>query len=230
MKFLESEARNLGDDVVNGGLEAGRRFAGDVVWNLIEGVADSEFGGNFRDRKPGRFGGEAELRLRGFISMTIMRPLSGFTENWMFEPPVSAHGANDGEARVAHDLVFLVRERLDGRDGDAVAGVHAHGIKVFDGANDHAVVGLVAHHLHLVFLPANERFLDEDFVHRRKIDTFFGQLLVLIAVANATAGAAEGVGGPDDEEIFRCDRRWPSRPCCGRYRPGRPGRSRALIP
>ena len=58
LKFLESEARNLGDDVVNGGLEAGRRFAGDVVWNLIEGVADSEFGGNFRDRKPGRFGGK----------------------------------------------------------------------------------------------------------------------------------------------------------------------------
>ena len=32
----------------------------------------------------------AELReTRGFISMTIMRPLSGLTENWMLEPPVS---------------------------------------------------------------------------------------------------------------------------------------------
>ena len=113
------------------------------------------------------------------------------------------HGADNGEARVAHNLVFLVRERLDWCDGNTIAGVHAHGIKVFDGANDHAVVGLVAHDLHLVFLPANERFLDEDFVHRRKIDTFFGQLLVLIAVvSNATAGAAEGVGGPDDEGEF----------------------------
>ena len=26
---------------------------------------------------------------RGFISMTIMRPLSGFTANWMLHPPVS---------------------------------------------------------------------------------------------------------------------------------------------
>ena len=32
----------------------------------------------------------AELRLtRGFISMMTMRPFSGLTPNWMFEPPVS---------------------------------------------------------------------------------------------------------------------------------------------
>jgi hypothetical protein len=32
----------------------------------------------------------AELRdTRGFISITIMRPVSGHTENWMLEPPVS---------------------------------------------------------------------------------------------------------------------------------------------
>ena len=32
----------------------------------------------------------AELReTRGFISMTIIRPLSGLTANWMLDPPVS---------------------------------------------------------------------------------------------------------------------------------------------
>jgi len=47
-----------------------------------------------------------------------MRPFSGLTPNWMFEPPVShTHGADDGEALVAHDLKFLVGQRLDGRDG-----------------------------------------------------------------------------------------------------------------
>ena len=30
-----------------------------------------------------------ERDTRGFISMTIMRPLAGLTENWIFEPPVS---------------------------------------------------------------------------------------------------------------------------------------------
>ena len=40
-------------------------------------------------------------------------------------------------------------QRLDGRDGDAVAGVDAHRIEVLDGADDDAVVGLVAHDFHL---------------------------------------------------------------------------------
>ncbi len=40
--------------------------------------------------KPVALDASAELRLtRGFISMTTMRPVSGWTANWMFEPPVS---------------------------------------------------------------------------------------------------------------------------------------------
>ena len=40
--------------------------------------------------KPVAFDASAELRdTRGFISMTIMRPVSGHTENWMLDPPVS---------------------------------------------------------------------------------------------------------------------------------------------
>ena len=39
---------------------------------------------------PVAFEARAELReTRGFISMTTMRPLAGFTANWIFEPPVS---------------------------------------------------------------------------------------------------------------------------------------------
>jgi hypothetical protein len=40
--------------------------------------------------KPVAFDARAELRLtRGFISITIMRPSSGSTANWMLQPPVS---------------------------------------------------------------------------------------------------------------------------------------------
>ena len=40
--------------------------------------------------KPVALLASAELRdTRGFISMTIIRPVSGWTANWMFEPPVS---------------------------------------------------------------------------------------------------------------------------------------------
>ena len=40
--------------------------------------------------KPVALEASAELRLtRGFISMTTMRPVAGFTANWMLQPPVS---------------------------------------------------------------------------------------------------------------------------------------------
>ncbi len=36
------------------------------------------------------FDASAELReTRGFISITTISPVAGFTANWMFEPPVS---------------------------------------------------------------------------------------------------------------------------------------------
>ena len=50
----------------------------------------ASFAAIFAIGKPVAFDASAELRdTRGFISMTIMRPLSGFTANWIFEPPVS---------------------------------------------------------------------------------------------------------------------------------------------
>ena len=88
----------------------------------------------------------AELRLtRGFISITTMRPFFGSTANWMLDPPVSTPISR----MIAIDasrmmLVLLVGEGLRGRHRDAVAGVDAHGVEVFDGADDHHVVGFLS--------------------------------------------------------------------------------------
>jgi hypothetical protein len=86
--------------------------------------------------------------------------------------------------------------------------VDAHGIEVFDGADDDAVVGLVAHDFHFVFLPAEEGFFDEDFVHGRKFDAASGnRFKFLLIVTDAAARAAERERGPDDErklaDLFR---------------------------
>src|SRR4029453_15365165 len=103
-----------------------------------------------------------ERDTRGFISMTTMRPSSGFPANWRFTPPrLRPDLADDGDGRVAHHLVLLVGERLGGRHGDGVARVHAHGIDVLDGADDDHVVGEVAHDLELELLPPDHRLLDE---------------------------------------------------------------------
>src|SRR5690606_27897462 len=99
----------------------------------------------------------------------------------------------------AHDLVFLIGQGLRRGDGDGVAGVHAHRVEVLDGADDDAVVLLVADHLHLVFLPADQRFVDQQFAGRRQIEAAGADLLELFAVVgDAAAGAAYGEGRPDD--------------------------------
>ena len=58
-EFLEGEARNLGDHIVDGRLEGGGRgAAGDVVGEFIQRVADGEPRRDLGDRKAGRLGGE----------------------------------------------------------------------------------------------------------------------------------------------------------------------------
>ena len=75
---------------------------------------------------------------------------------------VDADFADDGDALVAHFLVFAVGEGHGWCDGYGVAGVDAEGVDVFDGADDNDVVGAVAHEFEFVFFPAKDGFFDED--------------------------------------------------------------------
>ena len=57
-ELLEREAGDLGDDVVDGGLERRRGLQGDIVGDTIERAADGELGGHLSDGEAGRLGGE----------------------------------------------------------------------------------------------------------------------------------------------------------------------------
>jgi hypothetical protein len=82
---------------------------------------------------------------------------------------------------------------------DRIAGVNAHRVDVLDRADDDAVVGAVAHDLHLVFLPAEHRFLDQHLGRGRGVEAALDDLEELGAVeGDAAAGAAEREGGADD--------------------------------
>ena len=58
-------------------------------------------------------------------------------------------------------MVLFIGERLCGGYGNAVARVNAHGVEVFDGAHDDAVIGLVADYFHLKLFPAQQRFFNQ---------------------------------------------------------------------
>ena len=207
-ELLEREARDLGDDVVDGRLEAGRRGLRDVVLQLVERVAHGELGGDLRDREAGGLGGEGGRTRHARVHLDDDHAAVGRVDGELDvgTAGLDADGADDGERGVAHQLVFLVGQREGGGDGDGVAGVDAHRVEVLDGADDDALVLVVAHHFHLVFLPAQEAFLDEDLMDGRGVEAGLGHALeFFLVVGDAATGAAERVGRADDDRELAAD-------------------------
>ena len=201
-ELLEVEARDLGDDVVDGRLERRRgAAAGDVVHQLIEGVAHRQLGGDLGDREAGGFRRQRRRARYARVHFDDDQA-AGFRVDRELHVGAAGFDADLTQHRhrgVAHDLVFLVGQGLGRRDGDRVAGVDAHGVEVFDGADDDAVVVLITHHFHLVLFPTDQRFIDQQLVGRRQVQAAFADLFELFAVVgDAAAGAAHGKGRADD--------------------------------
>ncbi len=201
-ELLEGEARHLGDDIVDGRLEARRcGAAGDVVVELVERVAHRQLGGDLGDGKAGRLRGQRRGARHARVHLDDDQPPVGRVDR---ELDVGAAGldadlAQDADRGVAHDLEFLVGQRQRRGDGDRIAGVDAHRIDVLDRADDDAVIRLVADDLHLELFPAEHRFLDQHLGGRRGVETALDDVEELLAVeGDAAAGAAEREGGADD--------------------------------
>ncbi|MDQ0953966.1 hypothetical protein QFZ24_007889 [Streptomyces phaeochromogenes] len=203
-ELLEGEPRGLDDHVVERGLEGRRRLLRDVVRDLVEGVADGQLGGDLGDREAGRLGGQGRGTRdpRVHLDDDDAAVVRVHRELDVAAAGVDADLADDRDADVAQALVLAVGQRHRGRHGDRVAGVHAHGVEVLDGADDHDVVVLVAHQLQLVLLPAEDGLLQEHLGGRREREALPRDAAqLLLVVREAGAGAAHGEGGPDDDGV-----------------------------
>ena len=91
----------------------------------------------------------------------------------------------------------------------------AHRIHVLDGADNDGVPRLVAHYLHLVFLPADQRLLYENLVVERRLEAARDNPRKLLRVVrDAAAGAAE-------REARAHDKRPRADGACNRFRLGK---------
>ncbi len=211
-KLLEGEAWDLGHDVVDRRLERRRcRTAGDVVLQFIERVTHGELRRNFGDREArgfrGQRGGAGHARIHLDDEQTPILRTHG--ELHVGAARVHADLAQHRDGGVAHALILFVRECQGRRDRDGVASVHTHGIEVLDGADNDAVVLVVAHHFHLKLFPTDDRLLDQHLAGRRRFQPARHNRLELFAIiGNTAAGAAHGEGRPDDHRItvFRGNR------------------------
>ena len=158
-EFLESKTRHFGDDVVNRRLERRRRLAAsNFVGQFVKRVTNGQLGCHLGDREAGGLRRQCRRARDARVHLDDDHAAVGRADRELHvrTAGIDADLAQDGDRRVAHDLVFLVGQRLRRRDGDRVAGMHAHRIEVLDRADDDAVVLLVADHLHLEFFPADQ--------------------------------------------------------------------------
>ena len=201
-EFLEIESRYLGHDVVDTRLErGGGASASNFVFEFVERVADRQFGGYLGDGKTGGLRRQRRGARNARIHLDDHHASVRRTDGELDIGAAGVHAdlAQHRHRGIAHDLILLVGERLGRSDGDGIPGMHAHRIEIFDGADDDAVVRLVAHHLHLELLPAQHRFLDQDFADRRQIKAALDDLHQLLTIVGNTAtAAAQGEGRPDD--------------------------------
>src|ERR1700676_1117003 len=120
----------------------------------------------------------------------------------MFEPPASMPTARMTAAAASRIRWYSLSVRVCAGATVIESPVDAHRIEVLNRADDHEVVANIAHHLELIFLPANDRFLDERLMDRARIERAgdgIGELLVI--VGNRAARTAERERWPDDDRI-----------------------------
>ena len=195
LELLEGKARHLDHTVVDCGLKAGGRSLGDVVDDLVERVAHSQARGGLGDGETRGLGSEGGRAAHARVHLDDDQAAGVGVHGKLH---VGATGLDadllqNGERGHAHALILKVGERLRRRHGDGVAGMHAHGVEVLDGAHDDAVAGVITHDLHLILFPALDGLLDQHLVGRRELQALAhdGDEL-LVGVSDAAAGAAEG--------------------------------------
>ena len=172
-EFFEGKAGDFGNDVVEGGFERGGSDASDIVLEFVEGVPDGQFGSDLGDRVAGGLGGEGGGAGDAGIHFDNDHSSCAGADSKLDigTACLDADFADNGKGGVAHALELAIGQSLGWGDGDAVAGVNSHGIEVFDGADDDAVIGVIAHDLHFVLFPAEKGFFDQDFGSGGSIET-----------------------------------------------------------
>src|SRR5579864_5434739 len=201
-KFLELPLGNLHHHVIQGWLERCRSLARDVVGNFVQRVAHRQLGRDFRNRKAGSLGSQrgGPRYTRVHLDHDHPASLGIHAELDVRAARLHANFANNGDRGIAHRLVLAVSQSLRGRHGNRIAGMHAHGIEILNRADDDDVVLEVAHHLQLIFFPAEHRFFDQRLVHRGEIEAAGEEFHELFAIeGDAATGTAERERGTDDD-------------------------------
>src|SRR5208282_4939873 len=165
---------------------------GNLILQFIERITDCEFGRDLGNRKASGFRRQSRRTRYARVHFDYQHAaVVGINrELHIGATGINADFAQARDRGVAHDLIFLVGQRLRRSHRDRITGMHAHRVKVLDRADDDAVIVLVAHHFHLEFFPADHRLLDQHFMGRTRFEATLDHRDEFFAVVGNPAAAA----------------------------------------
>ena len=185
VEFVEWEARDFGDDIVQRGLER-RRCVGKRY--LVQPHAESDLRRHTRDGIAACLGRErGRTRHAGVDLDEIVFERVGIERELHVAAALYLELADDLERAVAQHLHLFVGERLRGRHDDAVAGVHADGVEVLHAADRDRRVVCVAHDLELYLLEAFHALFHQHLPHGRELERVLHDLAKFLFVLRESA-------------------------------------------
>ena len=208
-EFVKGPLGNLHHHIVQGGLKAGAGFAGDVVGNLIQGVAQGNPGADLGDGVARGFGSQG--RGPGHPGVDLNHGIFKAVRIQCELAVAAAHNADfrdDVQGRAAKHLIFLVRQGQGWGHHNGVAGVNAHRVEILHGAHGNHVSRSVPDGFKLNFLPAGDAPLHQNLVNGGQGQTVVGDDgQFLRSGSNAAAAAAQGIGRADNDGVadFFCN-------------------------
>ena len=202
-ELVEGPARQLDHHIVQRGLEAGEGLARDLVFYLVERVAQGDLGAHLGNRVARGLAGQGRGARDARVDLD-----HGVVEALRVEGELAvaaagdAHGGDDVQCRRAQHLILPVGQRQRRGHDDAVPRVYAHGVHVLHAAHGDGAARRVPHDLELDLLPAEDVLLHQYLPDGRGLYARGGHALQLrFRVCHAPAAAAEGEGRPHDDRV-----------------------------
>ena len=164
-KLVERPARQLDHDIVDRRFEGGRADSRGGVRQLVQPLPRAHQCGQPRDGVTGGLGGQRAGAADPWVDLDdAVVGAVGRHGQLDVAAALQAQGAHDLQGAAAQSLDHGVRQGLDRRHHDRVAGVYAHRIKVLHAADGDGRVGGVPQHLELDLVPAQQRALHQHLV------------------------------------------------------------------
>ena len=202
-ELVKGPLGHLDYHIIQGRLKAGTGFAGYIVFNLVQGIAQSDLGGHLGNGIAGGFGrqggGTADAGID--LNHAVLHALRVQGKLTVAAALNAQLGDNIQRCGTEHLVLFIRQGHSRGND-DGVTGVNAYRVKVFHRAHGNHIAGAVPHHFKFNFFPSGNVPLHQHLGNGGEHQAVFGNYIqLLLIISHATAGSAKCKGRTNNHRV-----------------------------